>query len=105
MFALFNRADHPNGWGYGMNGNGTAHGYVFLAVECTPEQLEAVKQKMQSGFKGVRIGWSEWWSTWYGGRFDFIGTAESFEPPYPSHGSVGDNRYTDKIKAEDVLGE
>lgn len=130
MIALFARANHPLGYGYGpwvSNGTGRAHGYVVVGVRCRNRtQLRAVVAHVRDAGldlpdEGRRIYpasqpekpyqrtvWAEGVVRWYSGGpndwdYLFMVPGNTVEWPAPNRYSRGDNRFVCVYEAKDVL--
>lgn len=121
MIAVFARANHPPGWGYGPVGDekgSRAHGYVVLFVRCADEaELDAVHRRMTirdfHGIEGARHYFDGALDPngheWFGGRFELIATAPDVSLDAISSGQRfccrGDNRMVALYDAGEVLGD
>jgi hypothetical protein len=133
LIAVFARANHPVGYGYGPwnNGSGRAHGYVVIGVRCADQrQVQAVideiaKNGLDAPDRGRQIFtdgrpkqryqrsvWSDGVQRWYSGGpndWDYLVTiageriAISDSDRFNQSGSKGDNRFFSIYQADEVL--
>jgi len=114
---LFAREDHPKGYGYA---DGTAHGYVVIAVLCNEENIEKVVAKLgEYGEYNEETGRSKGWEglktddkyymghlgDWYGGQFDLIAVFDGVGKLENSERfrSMGDNKFFGFYTSEEIL--
>lgn len=115
MIAVYARADHPKGYGFG---DGRAHGYVVLFVRCkSRKEVEAVSKRLSqwnNPFLGPQV--EPYYSNgrlgeWYGGLFELLAVLPGNKIDHLGYGmfphgrfaSRGDNRFTGVYEAEEVL--
>jgi hypothetical protein len=127
IVGVFNRPDHPEGYGfprvagfdefenryYLAKPTARAHGYVTLFVRCEDqEQLDAVARKLgREEFHGIDLSdppqySAGWLGEWFGGRFDLVATVPDVKFPEgrnPDYNCMGDNRMVAVFNAEKVL--
>lgn len=121
MIAVLARVDHPPGYG-GFPGkdihdqavNTAAHGYSVILVKCRDwVDVRAVRDSVRSK-KVTGVFGSEWWDTWYGGRFDLVAVVpmtygeilDADAGAFEGFGrSYGDNRWLGITSAEELLGD
>jgi hypothetical protein len=104
---LFARADHPEGYGAA---DGTAHGYVVIAVLCKEENVNKVIDKLvYHVWEGLDQKDGKYYEghlgDWYGGKFDLLAMFDGVGALEYSDRfrSLGDNRYFGLYTDEEVL--